>query len=249
MKPGKKVIVVMPAYNAERTLVKTYRDIPKGIAEEIILVDDGSSDRTIKKAYKLGLTVYIHKKNRGYGANQKTCYREALKRNPDVVVMIHPDYQYDSSKTLELITPIIKGEADIMLGSRIRTRAEALSGGMPVYKYFANRFLTLVENIILGSNLSEFHTGFRAYSSKVLESLNYQSFSSDFVFDQEMLIWAIYGNFRIGEIPVPVRYFKESSSINFFRSIVYGLMTLLVLVEYILNKAKLMNSSKFKHKS
>lgn len=232
----KKVIVVMPAYNAAKTLARTYKDIPKGLAREVILVDDGSSDSTIKKAKKLGLTVYIHENNQGYGANQKTCYKEALKRNPDVVVMIHPDYQYDSTLLFDLIKPILNERQDIMLGSRIRTRKEALSGGMPLYKYISNRFLTLVENIVLGTNLSEFHTGFRAYDKKVLKSLRFEKFSNDFVFDQQMLICALYLNFKIGEIPVPVRYFPEASSINFYRSIIYGCSTIWVLIEYVFKK-------------
>jgi len=244
-----KIVIVMPAYNAAKTLEKTYHDIPKGLASEVILVDDGSSDKTISVAKKIGLTVYIHKKNTGYGGNQKTCYKQALKRDPDIVVMIHPDYQYDSSLMNDLVKPIIDGRADIMLGSRIRTRSEALAGGMPLYKYIANRFLSLVENIVTGTNLSEFHTGFRAYNRKVLRSINFSKFSNDFVFDQQMLIAALYGNYRISEIPVPVRYFKEASSINLIRSIRYGIMTLVVLADFILNKANLKRSLIFKSKS
>ena len=165
-----KVIVVMPAYNAEKTLKKTYDDIPKGVAQEVILVDDGSHDKTISVAKKLGLTTFVHPQNRGYGGNQKTCYTTALSNGADIVVMIHPDYQYDSTLTGEMVKPIIDSRFDVMLGSRIRTRQEALSGGMPLYKYISNRFLTIVENIILGQNLSEYHTGFRAFHKRVLQN-------------------------------------------------------------------------------
>lgn len=227
------IIIVMPAYNAEKTIEKTYRDIPSNLTDEIIVVDDESHDNTVKIAKKLGLKVFIHKKNLGYGGNQKTCYKEALRLGGDIIVMIHPDYQYDATLTGELIRPIKEGRFDIMLGSRIRTRKEALEGGMPLYKYISNRFLTIIENLVLGLNLSEYHTGFRAYKRKVLESLPFSSFSDDFVFDQEILIAAHANNFKIGEIPVPVRYFPEASSINFFRSVRYGLATLRTLLRYI----------------
>lgn len=222
----------MPAFNAARTLERTYSDIPKGLRKpkNIILVDDGSHDNTVEVAKKLGLRVYLHKTNRGYGANQKTCYKIALSLKPDIVIMIHPDYQYDSSMTNELIRPIEDGWLDIMLGNRIRSRKEALEGGMPLYKYFANRALSLIENIVLGLNLGEYHTGFRAYSRKVLETLPINKFSNDFVFDQEILISASRRGFRIGEIPVPVRYFSEASTINFPRSVKYGVQTLITLI-------------------
>lgn len=228
----KKVVVVMPAYNAEKTLLKTYKDIPLNTVDEVIVVDDDSQDRTVMVAQKLGLKTLIHKKNLGYGGNQKTCYKEALGRKADIIVMIHPDYQYDATLTSDLIQPILEGRLDIMLGSRIRSRKEALAGGMPLYKYFSNRFLTLVENLILGLNLSEYHTGFRAYSKKVLEKIKFNNFSDDFVFDQEILIYAHKFGFKIGEIAVPVRYFPEASSINFFRSVKYGLMTVYTLLKY-----------------
>lgn len=224
-----KIIIVMPAYNAEKTLERTYKDIPKGLASEVILVDDHSHDKTAKIAKKLGLTVFIHPNNLGYGGNQKTCYWEALKRKPDIVVMIHPDYQYDPTLTGELVKPIMEGRFDIMLGSRIRTRKETLAGGMPVYKYFGNRLLTIIENIILGLNLSEYHTGFRAFRGKILEKIPFQKFSNDFVFDQQILIYAAKKGLRIGEIAVPVRYFPEASSINFRRSFKYGFETILNL--------------------
>lgn len=224
-----KIVVIMPAYNAEKTLEKTYMDLPKGLASEVILVDDASRDKTIKIAKKLKITTFIHPHNLGYGGNQKTCYWEALKRKPDIVVMIHPDYQYDATLTEELIRPISNGRCDIMLGSRIRSRSEALAGGMPLYKYLANRLLTLIENLALGLSLSEYHTGFRAYSGKALRKIPFQRFSNDFVFDQEILVWAARHGLKIGEIPVPVRYFPEASSINFCRSLKYGLETLITL--------------------
>ncbi len=219
----------MPAYNAEKTLERTYRDLPKGLASEVILVDDASKDKTTKIAKRLRITTFVHPHNLGYGGNQKTCYWEALKRKPDIVIMIHPDYQYDATLTGELVRPIINGRFEIMLGNRIRSRKEALAGGMPLYKYIANRMLTLIENLVLGLSLSEYHTGFRAYSGKTLRKIPFQRFSNDFVFDQEILIWAARREFKIGEIPVPVRYFPEASSINFRRSLKYGFDTLLAL--------------------
>ena len=245
----KKVVIVLPAYFAEKTLEKTYNKIPKElrIKKNIILVDDASRDHTVKIAKKLGVKVVIHKKNMGYGANQKTCYLEALKMKPDIIVMIHPDYQYDSSMTKELVRPLSDGWLDIMLGNRIRTRKETLDGGMPVYKYYSNRFLTLLENIFLGLNLGEYHTGFRAYKSDVLRNIPFNNFSDDFIFDQELLISAAFSGFRIGDIPVPVRYFPEASSINFKRSLKYGSETLLVLIKYILARWKIKRFQIFKH--
>ncbi|MBI3261058.1 glycosyltransferase family 2 protein [Candidatus Berkelbacteria bacterium] len=235
----------MPAYNAERTIEQTYRDIPKGLVDEVIVVDDASHDKTIATAKRLGLTTVAHKENLGYGGNQKTCYKTALKKGADIVVMIHPDYQYDATLTGEMIEPIKQGRYDIMLGSRIRTRAEALQGGMPIWKYYANRFLTLLENVVLGLNLSEYHTGFRAYSAKALRELPLEKNSNDFIFDQEILVEAVSNGQRIGEIPVPVRYFDEASSINFVRSSVYGLATLSLLVRYILHRANLIKDRRF----
>ena len=237
----KNIVIVMPAYFAEKTLIKTYNAIPKElrIKKNIILVDDASSDKTVKIANNLGLKVIVHDKNKGYGGNQKTCYREALKLKPDIIVMIHPDYQYDASMTKELVRPLSDGWLDIMLGNRIRTRKETLEGGMPLYKYFFNRLLTFIENIVLGMNLGEYHTGFRAYKIEVLETIPFKNFSDDFVFDQEFLVSARYSGFRIGEISIPVRYFPEASSIDFFRSIKYGTETLLTLLKYILNEFKI----------
>jgi glycosyltransferase involved in cell wall biosynthesis len=233
---SKKTIVIMPAYNAAKTLEKTYNDIPKDAVDEVILVDDASSDKTVKTAKKLGIKVFLHPTNLGYGGNQKTCYWEALKRKPDIIIMIHPDYQYDATLTRELIYPIKKGRFDIMLGSRIRSRKEALKGGMPWWKYTSNRVLTMLENIVLGLNLSEYHTGFRAYSAKALKKLPFMRMSNNFIFDQEILVSAIANDFKIGEIPVPVRYFPEASSINFFSSLKYGLGIIKILVLFILNK-------------
>jgi glycosyltransferase involved in cell wall biosynthesis len=233
-----KVIAVMPAYNASKTLTKTINDIPKNTVDKIILVDDNSTDSTVKLAKQLGLQVIKHPQNRGYGGNQKTCYTAALNEGADIVVMIHPDYQYDSTLTGKLIEPIIEGRFDVMLGSRIRTRAEALAGGMPAWKYSANRFLTLLENIVLGQNLSEYHTGFRAFSKQALSAVPFHRYSDDFVFDQDILLGMIAKNFKIGEISVPVRYFNEASSINFKRSVVYGLSILKDLVLYMATGGK-----------
>ncbi len=230
-----KVVVVMPAYNAAKTLEKTYKDIPIDVADEVLVVDDNSHDETVEVAKKLNLPVFVHPQNLGYGGNQKTCYVQALARGADIVVMIHPDYQYDATLTGYLIQPILEGRADIMLGSRIRSRKEALAGGMPLYKYISNRFLTFIENLVLGLNLSEYHTGFRAYRKEVLEKVPFNLFSDDFVFDQEILIVAHYAGFRMGEIAVPVRYFPEASSINFTRSSRYGLMIIVTIIRFILH--------------
>jgi len=241
----KKIIIVMPAYNAAKTLEKTYNDIPPGIADEIILVDDASSDNTVAIARRLGLTVIVHPENSGYGANQKTCYDEALRRNPDIVVMMHPDYQYDS-RLIPHITGFIENDiCDVILGSRIRTRREALACGMPKYKYISNRMLTLVENIVLGQNVSDFHSGCRAYNRKVLETIPYHNNSDGFVFDTEFLVQAVYFGFRIGDVPVPVRYFDEASSINFSNSIIYGSRTLHTLGKYLLQIAGLKQNKLF----
>ena len=230
----KKVIVVMPAYNAEKTIKKTYYDIPAGIADEVVVVDDDSHDKTVEIARNLGLSVYIHKNNLGYGGNQKTCYEKALDKKADIIVMIHPDYQYDATLTGDLVKPVLEDRFDIMLGSRLRNREETLKNGMPVYKYIFNRFLTLMENIVLGLNLSEYHTGFRAFNKKSLSKINFQNFSNDFIFDQQILIDAHLKGFRIGEIFVPCKYTKESSSINFIRSVKYGLEIMINLIWAIL---------------
>jgi glycosyltransferase involved in cell wall biosynthesis len=243
-----RVVAVMPAYNAERTLASTLADMPPGCVDEIILVDDGSKDRTVEVARDMGLTVLVHPNNRGYGGNQKTCYREALDRGAEIIVMIHPDYQYDSRVIPHAVGFIELDICDVVLGSRIRSRAEALAGGMPKYKYLSNRFLTAVENFALGQNLGDFHSGFRVYRRKVLETIPYERNSDDFVFDTQFLAQAVHFGFRLGDIPVPVRYFDEASSINFGRSVKYGLSTLGVVGQYWLNRLGLVRSSLFKPK-
>ena len=210
-----KVIVIMPAYNAELTLEKTFRDIPEGSVDEVILTDDASSDRTVEIAKSLGITVLCHSENKGYGANQKTCYDTALEKGVDIVVMIHPDYQYNPRVIPFAVGFITTGICDIIIGSRIRTRRETLEGGMPLYKYISNRFLTIIENIVLGQNLGDFHSGFRVYTREILEKINYHKNSDDFVFDTEFLAQVIFHGFRVGDIPIPTRYAHESSSINF----------------------------------
>jgi len=240
-----KVIIVMPAYNAATTLEKTVKDIPQGFADEIILVDDSSKDDTVRIAKSLGLTVIVHDRNLGYGANQKTCYDEALRRGAEIIIMIHPDYQYDSSLAPLFADIIEKGVCDIILGSRVRTREECLDSGMPLYKYISNRFLTILENLTTGQNLSEWHTGYRAYSRKVLETIPYHKNSNDFVFDAQFLIQAAYFGFRIGDLPVPCRYMGEASSINLSRSIVYGIGTVKTLFQFILQRLHLVKLGLF----
>jgi len=219
---GKKIVVVMPAYNAAATLQRTLSEIDRSVVDDIILVDDASQDDTAALARKLGLHTLVHPKNRGYGGNQKTCYTEALRLGADVVVMLHPDYQYTPKLLTAMASLISVGQFDVVLGSRILSGG-ALSGGMPLYKYVANRALTAFENLLTGAKLSEYHTGYRAFSRAVLEALPLYANSDDFVFDAEMLAQCIYFGFRIGEISCPTRYAGDSSSINFSRSVVYGL--------------------------
>ncbi len=219
---GKRVAVILPAYNAEQTLRATYADIPHLIVDDLILVDDHSADHTAAVARELGMHVIVHDKNRGYGANQKTCYAEALARDADIVVMLHPDYQYTPRLITAMASMIAVGEFDVVLASRI-LGIGALAGGMPLYKYVANRFLTFTENILVRHKLSEYHTGYRAFSRAVLEALPLERNSDDFVFDNQMLVQAIHARFRIGEVSCPTRYFEEASSINLQRSITYGL--------------------------
>ena len=228
---NKKVIVVMPAYNAARTLAQTYREIPLDIVDEVLLVDDKSSDETVALAREIGLTVFLHEKNLGYGGNQKTCYREALKRGAEVIVMLHPDYQYSPKLVGSLAGMIASGEYDIALGSRI-LGVGARKGGMPLYKYIANRFLTLVQNLLLGYKLSEYHTGYRAFARTVLENLPLEENSDDFLFDNEILAQGIYFNHRIGEVSCPTKYFAEASSIGFARSVKYGLGVLATSIKF-----------------
>jgi glycosyltransferase involved in cell wall biosynthesis len=235
----------MPAYNAASTLRRTVGDIPPGSIDQIILVDDCSRDNTVEVARELGLTVVQHQQNKGYGGNQKTCYRHALDAGAEYVVMIHPDYQYDS-RVIPLAVEILRlGICDVVLGSRIRTRKEALAGGMPLYKYISNRGLTIVENMALGQNLGDFHSGFRAYRRAVLETIPYTRNSDDFVFDSQFLAQAVHFGFKLGDIPVPVRYFDEASSINFRRSVTYGLSTLNVLLKYWANRLGLTKNPLF----
>lgn len=242
---NKKIAIVMPAYFAEKTIEKTYKDIPLEYRRNILVVDDASKDKTVEVSKKLGLKTIVHKRNLGYGGNQKTCYKEAIKMDADIVVMIHPDYQYDARMISALVKPIQIGLLDFMMGNRIRSRKESLSGGMPIYKYLFNRFLTFLENILLGQNLGEFHSGFRAYSAKVLKTLPFEKFSNNYLFDQQFIVSAINCGFKIGEVPVQVRYFQEASSIDFKKSVVYGLGTLFTLFLYFLKKWGLINSKIF----
>ncbi len=241
---GQKVIVVLPAYNAEKTLERTLADVPRGVVDEFLLVDDASSDGTIARAASLGLPHIVHPRNRGYGGNQKTCYTEALRRGADIVVMLHPDYQYTPRLIGAMAWLVASGEFDVVLGSRILGTG-AIRGGMPRYKYLANRVLTAVENILLGSKLSEFHTGFRAFSRKVLETLPLEENSDDFVFDNQMLAQAVFFDFKIGEITCPTRYFADASSINLRRSIVYGFGVLRTALQFRLGRWGLLRTRIF----
>jgi glycosyltransferase involved in cell wall biosynthesis len=238
------VIVIMPAYNAAKTLETTYASIPLGLIDKIILTDDVSQDETVEIARQLGLETIIHIQNRGYGGNQKTSYLEALKDGADIVVMLHPDNQYDATRIPLLIEPIQRGEYDMMIGSRL-LGADTLAGGMPLYKYMGNRFLTWLENLVLRQTLSEYHSGFRAYSRKFLTTIPFLLNSDDFVFDSEVLVQAVAFNFKVGEIPVPTRYFPEASSIGFKRSAIYGLFTVWTLWKYILYRMGLSKNAQF----
>jgi len=222
MVQNKKVIVVMPAYNAAKTLLTTYNEIPFDIVDEVLLVDDASTDETAKIASELKINLIIHPNNLGYGGNQKTCYEAAIKAGGDIIIMLHPDYQYTPKLIGAMVHLLNSDEFDIVLGSRI-LGGKSRSGGMPLYKYISNRVLTLLQNILMGAKLSEYHTGYRAYTKKVLETIPWKNNSNDFVFDNQFLSQAIYADFRIGEITCPTRYFKEASSINFTRSVNYGL--------------------------
>jgi glycosyltransferase involved in cell wall biosynthesis len=239
-----RVVIVMPAYNAARTLERTYGDIPHDLIHRIILVDDVSRDETVDVARQLGLDVIIHAQNRGYGGNQKTCYDAALEAGADIVVMLHPDYQYDATRIPDLIAPIASGERDLMLGSRFM--GDPLAGGMPTWKFVSNRFLTTVENVAFELHLSEYHTGLRAYSRGLLETIPYHANSDDFVFDQELIAQVVAAGMRrrIGEIAVPTRYFEEASSVGLRRSIVYGLSTLRVVARYLLHRLRIRRSRK-----
>ncbi len=237
----KRVCVVMPAYNAEKTLAQTVEEIDRSVADDVIVVDDASRDATIEVARRLGLHTIVHPKNRGYGGNQKTCYREALSRGADVVVMVHPDYQYSPRLVPAMASMIASGHFDCVLGSRI-LGVGALRGGMPLWKYVANRFLTAAENLLLGYKLAEYHTGYRAFSRKLLETLPLEENSDDFVFDNQMLAQALWFGFDIGELTCPTRYFTDASSINFRRSVKYGFGVLGTAIEYRLGKLGLRES-------
>jgi len=235
---NKKIVVVMPAYNAEKTFLKTFEDIPHDYVDEVILVDDCSQDGTVKLAKSLGVKTVVHTQNRGYGGNQKTCYAEACAAGADIVVMVHPDYQYSPKLIIAMADMIISGHYDACLGSRI-IDGDALKGGMPLYKYVANRTLTFLQNLMMGTKLTEFHTGFRAFSREVLESLPLEENSDDFVFDNEMLAQTHFFGFKLGEISCPTRYFDEASSISFKRSVQYGLGVLQTSCKFVMAKAGL----------
>ncbi len=245
---GKKIIVVMPAYNAEKTLETTYKEIPMDIVDEVILTDDRSQDHTIQKAQELGIKeIQIHKKNTGYGGNQKTCYNRALELGADIVIMLHPDYQYTPKLIHSMAYLIANDVYPVVLGSRILGKG-ALKGGMPLIKYIANRILTFIENILLNQKLSEYHTGYRAFSAEVLRNINYNINSDDFVFDNEMLAQIAYAGYEIGEVSCPTKYFDDASSISLRRSTIYGIGVLRVSLVYRLSKWGLMRSKLFKKK-
>ena len=242
-RPTPKIVVIMPAYNASRTLEQTFREIPHDFVHECIVVDDFSADSTVEVARKLGLRVFLHAENQGYGGNQKTCYVEALKTGADIVVMLHPDYQYDPKKIPDLVRPIIEDRADFVLGSRM---AYAVAGGMPFYKRLSNHFLTWCENKVFNLNLSEYHTGFRAFRRSMLETTPFLLNSNDFIFDQEIVAQAVWFGARLEEISVPHRYFAEASTIGFGRSVRYGLGVLALLASFVLNRKGLMKSRMFR---
>lgn len=243
---GKKIVVVMPAYNAEKTLEQTYEEIPFDIVDDVILTDDHSTDDTVRKAYELGIKeVILHAENRGYGGNQKTCYDRALAIGADIVIMVHPDYQYTPLLIHSMAYMIANGVYPVALASRILGNG-ARKGGMPLIKYVANRFLTFFENLLLGQKLSEYHTGYRAFSAEVLRRIDYSGNSDDFIFDNEMLAQIFYAGYEIGEMTCPTKYFDDASSINLKRSTVYGLGVLWVSIKYRLNKWGLMRSRLFR---
>lgn len=244
---NKKLVVILPAYNAAKTLEKTWQEIPFEYVDDVVLVDDASRDNTVLEAERLGIKTIVHTDNRGYGGNQKTCYRAALDLGADIVIMLHPDYQYTPRLITAMAAMIAWGEFDAVLASRILGKG-ALKGGMPLYKYIANRFLTCTENLLLGQKLSEYHTGYRAFSREVLERLPLEQNSDDFVFDNQMLAQITWFNFRIGEVSCPTRYFPEASSINFRRSVVYGLSVLKTALQFRFSKIGLVDSPLFSRK-
>jgi glycosyltransferase involved in cell wall biosynthesis len=243
-RPSARVFIVMPAYNAARTLRRTYEELPHDIIDTVIVVDDGSGDETAQIARDLGLQVFVHNRNYGYGANQKTCYREALRAGADVIVMVHPDYQYDPTLVPEIIRPILDGSADVVLGSRLMG-TNPVKQGMPWWKYIANRALTMLENTTFGLHLSEYHTGYRGYSRRALEAINFEMNADGFVFDQEILAQMVHVGHRIIEVPVPTRYFPEASSASFKQSTRYGLAILRVLLQYGLHEWGVVRQRRF----
>lgn len=242
---GKKIVVVLPAYNAAETLENTYREIPHDIVDHVILVDDASRDNTVEVAYRIGIQeVIVHEKNRGYGRNQKTCYARALHQGADIIVMLHPDYQYTPKLIRAMASVLIETDYSIVLASRILGNG-AIKGGMPIYKYISNRFLTFFENILTGQKLSEYHTGYRAYKREVLETISFETNSDDFIFDNEFLVQAHYFGFGISELTCPTKYFPEASSINFSRSLKYGILCCVTAIRFRLQKTGLMKSKLF----
>ena len=239
-----KVVVIMPAYNAAKTLKMTYMELPHEVVDIVLLVDDGSSDQTVEIARQLNLELFVHNRNYGYGGNQKTCYAEALRANADIVVMVHPDYQYDPTCLPRVIEPIERGEADVVLGSRLMS-ASPISQGMPWWKYLGNRVLTRAENLVFGLQLSEYHTGYRAFSRQVLETVNFQMNSDRFIFDQEVIAQIVDARFSIAEVSVPTRYFPEASSASFIDSARYGLAILWLAFRYTLHKTGVLPQRKF----
>lgn len=245
MVKGKKVVVVMPAYNAEKTLERTYREVPRDVVDDVLVVDDKSTDRTVEIAHRLGLNTIQHDYNKGYGGNQKTCYAAALDLGGDIVIMVHPDYQYTPKLIYAMSSLIAEGVFDCVIGSRI-LGVGALRGGMPRYKYISNRVLTLIQNLLLGYKLSEYHTGYRAFRREILEQLPLEGNSDNFLFDNQMLAQIIYAGYSIGEITCPTHYFKEASSINLVNSTIYGLGVLAVSVKFRLNRWGLLSSPEFR---
>jgi glycosyltransferase involved in cell wall biosynthesis len=245
MLSGKRIIVVLPAYNAARTLRQTFSEIPRDVVDDVILTDDASSDETCRIAKELGIPTFLHERNVGYGGNQKTCYARALERGADIVVMLHPDYQYSPRLVTAMASMIASDEFDGVLASRILGRG-ALAGGMPIWRYVSNRLLTLIQNLLIGQKLSEYHTGYRAWSRTVLEKLPLLNCSDDFVFDNQMLTQCVYFGFRIGEISCPTKYFAEASSINFWRSVVYGLGVLKTSLQFRLQRMGLVRCAIFR---
>lgn len=243
--PDYKIIAVLPAYNAAKTLQKTLVEIDNNWIDEIILVDDASQDNTFHLAQKLGLTAYQHQKNLGYGANQKTCYQKALKAGADIIIMVHPDHQYDPTYIPQMVLPIIRGQADAVFGSRMMVRGWALKGGMPIWKYIGNIFLTQIENLILGLKLTEYHSGFRAYNRKTIGMIPFDRNSNNFVFDTEIIIQLKIHNLKIEEIPISTKYFKNASMIGFKKSIQYGLDILKAISSFILHRLKIKKDSRF----